>query len=150
MRNLIIAAIALSVSACASPQEYPIAPNMVRLDLNAPAAPFVREDALRRAAELTLLNGYSAFRLEPIYMLAFDHFGVIVTMFRAGDPRARDAFDAAELLKKYPWQEQALTYPGMSETPCKPDEHFQRAEARQNASASASARGERRRHRSRS
>jgi hypothetical protein len=85
MRNLIVAAIAgLSLSACAVTQEYPLASNM-----------------LRRAAELTLLNGYSAFRLEPIYVEAFDHFGVTVVMFRAGDPRAEEAFNAAEILKKY-------------------------------------------------
>jgi len=100
MRNLIVAAIAgLSVSACADMQEYPMAPNMVRLDINPPAAPFARETTLRRAAELTLRNGYSAFRLEPIYVQAFDHFGVTVVMFHAGDPRAEDAFDAAEVLK---------------------------------------------------
>jgi hypothetical protein len=100
MRNLIIAAIAgLSVSACAGMQEYPMAPNMVRLDVNPPAGPFVREATLRRAAELTLQNGYSAFRLEPIYVQAFDHFGVTVVMFHARDPRAEDAFDAADVLK---------------------------------------------------
>jgi hypothetical protein len=104
MRNLIVAAIAsLSVSACADTQEYPMAPNMVRLDINPPAAPSVREATLRRAAELTLQNGYRAFRLEPIYVEAFDHFGVTVVMFHAGDPRAEGAFDAAETLKQYSW-----------------------------------------------
>ena len=101
MRNLIVATIAgLSMSACAVTQEYPFAPNMVRLDINPPVAPFAREATLRRAAELTLHNGYSAFRLETIYVEAFDHFGVTVVMFHAGDPRAEDAFDAAEVLKK--------------------------------------------------
>src|SRR5208282_5846926 len=101
MRNLIVAAIAgLSLSACAGIQEYPLAPNMVRLDINAPAAPFASEAMLRRAAELTLWNGYSAFRLEPIYVLAFDNFAVTVVMFHAGDPRAEGAFDAANVLKK--------------------------------------------------
>jgi hypothetical protein len=101
MRNLIVAAIAgLSVSACAGLQEYPFAPNMVRLDVNPPAGPFAREATLRRAAELTLQNGYSAFRLEPIYVEAFDRFGVTVVMFHARDPRA--AFDAADVLKNNP------------------------------------------------
>ena len=104
MRNLIVAAIiGLSLSACADTQEYPLAPNMVRLDVNPPAAPFVREATLRRAAELTIRNGYSAFRLEPIYVEAFDHFGVTVVMFHAGDPRAEDAFDAADILKRRSW-----------------------------------------------
>jgi hypothetical protein len=102
MRNLIVAAIAgLTMSACAGMQEYPLAPNIVRLDINPPTEPFAREAMLRRAAELTLQNGYSAFRLEPIYVQAFGHYGVTVVMFHAGNPRAEDAFDAAEVLKKY-------------------------------------------------
>jgi hypothetical protein len=101
MRSLVVAAIAgLSVSACADMQEYPLAPNMVRLDISPPAAPFIGEAALRRAAEVTLRNGYSAFRLDPIYVQAFDHFGVTVVMFHAGDPRAEYAFDAANVLKQ--------------------------------------------------
>jgi hypothetical protein len=102
MRKLVIVVVAcLGVSACAGTEEFQFAPNMVRLDVGPSVAPLVREATLRRAAELTLRNGYSAFRLTPIYMLAFDHFGVTVVMFRAGDPAAEDAFDAAEVLKKY-------------------------------------------------
>jgi hypothetical protein len=56
-----------------------------------------RDAALRRAAELTLQNGYSAFRLMPIYVHAFDEFGVTVVMFHAG---AYGAFDAAAVLRK--------------------------------------------------
>jgi hypothetical protein len=102
IRNLIAAAIAaLSLSACADTQEYPIAPNMVRLDVSPPTAPFIGETTLRRAAEITLRNGYSAFRLEPIYVESFDNFGVIVVMFHANDPRAAGAYDAAAVLGKY-------------------------------------------------
>jgi hypothetical protein len=105
MRKLIVAAIVgLSVSACVSTEELPLAPNMVRLDVHPSGALFassVGEAALRRAAELTLENGYSAFRLTPTYALAFNHFGVIVVMFHGGDPGARYAFDAVEVLKKY-------------------------------------------------
>jgi hypothetical protein len=98
--NLIVAAIAaLSVAACADTQEYWVAPNMVRLDVSPPTAPFVRDATLRRAAELTLRSGYSAFRLELIYAESFDNFGVTVVMFHGGDPRAADAFDAAAVLK---------------------------------------------------
>jgi hypothetical protein len=108
MRNVIVATIAaLSVAACADTQEYWVAPNMVRLDVSPPTSPFLRETTLRRAAELTLQNGYSAFRLDPIYVEAFDDFGVIVVMFHAGDPRAADAFDAAAVLKKYSQRGQA-------------------------------------------
>ena len=102
MRKLIVAAVAgLGASACATTQELRFAPNMVRLDVGPPAAPFVGEATLRRAAELTLENGYTAFRLTPVYGLAFDHFGVTVVMFRAGDPEAEGAFDAAKVLGKY-------------------------------------------------
>ena len=102
VRNLIAAAIAaLSLSACADTQEYPIAPNMVRLDISPPTAPFIGEATLRRAAELTLRSGYSAFRLEPIYVEAFDKFGVTVVMFHVDDPRAAGAYDAAAVLGKY-------------------------------------------------
>jgi len=104
MRNLIVAALAgLSLSACADTEEYPLAPNMVRLDVSPPTEPFIREATLRRAAELTLEHGYSAFRLDPIYGEAFDSFGVTVVMFHAYDPRTAGAFDAAEVLKTSAW-----------------------------------------------
>ena len=100
LRKLIVAAVAsLGASACATTQELQFAPNMVRLDVGRPSvAPSVGEATLRRAAELTLQNGYTAFRLTPIYMLGFDHFGVTVVMFHAYDPEATDAFDAAAVL----------------------------------------------------
>jgi hypothetical protein len=101
-RTHILIAVALSLAGCASIQETAFAPNMVRLDVKPYAAPFVREAMLRRAAELTLQNGYSAFRLMPIYVHAFDDFGVTVVMFHVGDPRAYDAFDAVAVLRKYP------------------------------------------------
>jgi hypothetical protein len=37
----------------------------------------------------------------PIYVNTFDDFGVTVVMFRVGDPRPYDAFDAAAVLRKY-------------------------------------------------
>src|SRR5277367_2506439 len=100
-RMCVLIAVALGLAGCASIQETPFAPNMVRLDVKPYAAPFVREATLRRAAELTLQDGYSAFRLMPIYVFAFDDFGVTVVMFHAGDPSAYHAFDAAAILKKY-------------------------------------------------
>jgi hypothetical protein len=104
MREWITAAIAaLGVSACAGTQELQFAPNMVRLDVGPSGTPFVHDATLRRAAELTLANGYSAFRLTPIYALAFNDYGVTVVMLRAGDPGARDAFNAAEILNARPW-----------------------------------------------
>jgi hypothetical protein len=97
-RICVLIATALALAGCASIRETPFAPNMIRLDVNPYAAPFVREATLRRAAELTLQSGYSAFRLMPIYVQAFDDFGVTVVMFHAG---ASDTFDAAAVLKKY-------------------------------------------------
>ena len=94
-------AVALALTGCASIQETAFAPNMVRLDVKPYAEPFVREATLRRAAELTLQNGYSAFRFMPIYVHAFDDFGVTVVMFHAGDPGAYNAFDAVAVLTKY-------------------------------------------------
>jgi hypothetical protein len=36
----------------------------------------------------------------PIYVHAFDEFGVTFVMFHAGDPGAYGAFDAAAVLRK--------------------------------------------------
>jgi len=92
---------ALALAGCASIQETALAPNMVRLDVQPYTAPFVGEATLRRAAQLTLQNGYSAFRLMPIYVHGFDEFGVTVVMFHAGEPGAYSAFNAATVLQKY-------------------------------------------------
>jgi hypothetical protein len=91
-------ALAFALAGCASVEETQFAPNMVRLDVTPYAAPLAGQTALRRAAELTLLNGYSAFRLMPIYTQAFDKFGMTVVMFHAGDPGAYGAYDAAAVL----------------------------------------------------
>ena len=93
--------LAVIAAGCAAMQETRLAPNIVRLDVNPPAAPLSRDATLRRAAELTLQSGYTAFRLSPIYALAFNDFGVIVIMLHAGDPNAEGAFDAAEVIKTY-------------------------------------------------
>ncbi|MBV8896170.1 MAG: hypothetical protein JOY52_14325 [Hyphomicrobiales bacterium] len=86
---------------CAEIQETALAPNMVRLDVEPYAAPFVGQVMMRRAAQLTLQSGYNAFRLMPLYVQGFDEFGVTVVMFRVGDPSAYNAFDAVAVLRKY-------------------------------------------------
>jgi|ERR1700683_2088013 hypothetical protein len=91
---------ALALGGCASIQETPFAPNMVRLDVKPYAEPSVGEATLRRAAELTLQNGYSAFRLMPIYVESFDEFAVTVVMFHNGDASAYGAYNAAAILKR--------------------------------------------------
>ncbi len=100
-RTCIFVAVALALGGCASIEETAFAPNMVRLDVKPYAEPLVREATLRRAAELTLQRGYSAFRFMPIYVHSFDDFGVTVVMFHAGDPNAYDALDAAAVLSRY-------------------------------------------------
>lgn len=63
----IFVALACATSACVSTQELPLAPNVVRLDTHASGALFTGQAAgatMRRAAEITLQNGYSHFRLE--------------------------------------------------------------------------------------
>jgi hypothetical protein len=86
------------LAGCVGTQELPLAPNIVRLDVNEPGALFPSKDMLRRAAELTLRNGYTAFRLTPIYAETPYKFGVTVLMFHRGDPGAWGALDAAEVL----------------------------------------------------
>jgi hypothetical protein len=91
----------LALVGCAGVQETAFAPNMVRLDVQPYAAPFTGEALIRRAAELTLQRGYSAFRLMPIYVQSFDEFGVTVVMFHSSDPSAYGAYNAAALVQKY-------------------------------------------------
>jgi hypothetical protein len=92
---------AFALVGCDTIQETALAPNMVRLDVEPYAAPFVGGATMRRAAELTLQNGYSAFRLMPIYVHGFDEFGVTVVMFHIGDRSAYGAFNAEAALQKY-------------------------------------------------
>lgn len=57
----------LVLSACIHTQEMPLAPNVVRIDTQASGLLFVGQassSTIRRAAELTLKNGYSHFRLD--------------------------------------------------------------------------------------
>jgi hypothetical protein len=100
-RACVFIAVALALGGCGSIEETAFAPNMVRLDVRPYAQPLVREATLRRAAELTLQKGYSAFRFMPIYVHSFDEFGVTVVMFHESDPSAYGGFDAATVLKNY-------------------------------------------------
>lgn len=140
----ILIGIFLFASGCIRTHEMPLAPNAVRLDTHASGLLFAGQAAkqtLHRAAELTLQNGYTHFRLEqanvaqgselsgiyltdtgstysastygnsayvnanasgfstPIYRPKSD-IGVTVVMFHAGDPGAKNAFDAAEMLRR--------------------------------------------------
>ena len=126
MRSICLVAPALALAACVTTQEMPLAPNVVRLDTHASGDMF-GEDApgqtMRRAAEVTLQNGFSYFQLQqaqmsqgsemagvyapassafatPIYHQTAD-VAVTVVMFHANDIGAKSAFNAADVLKKY-------------------------------------------------
>jgi len=125
-RLAIAAVLGAVVGGCVTTQEMPLAQNVVRLDTHATGAVFTGQavpQTMRRAAELTLQNGYAYFRLDqpemsqgveqggsvnnvwtgtstPIMARTAD-VGVTVTMFHANEPGAKAAFNAAEVLKKY-------------------------------------------------
>ena len=97
-----MAALLLGLAGCAGTlQETQLAPNIVRLDVNGYGTVQIGDAMLRRAAELTLRNGYSAFRVTRLYEVSPVDFGVMVVMFRVGEPGAEDALDAAHVLRKY-------------------------------------------------
>jgi hypothetical protein len=138
-RPFVLIGVVIFASGCIRTQELPLAPNAVRLDTHASGVLFAGQAAqqtLHRAAELTLQNGYTHFRLEqanvaqgselsgvyltdtgstygnsayvnanasgfstPIYRPKSD-IGVTVVMFHAGEPGAKNAFDAAEMLRR--------------------------------------------------
>jgi hypothetical protein len=64
---LVLLPLVLGLAACVHTQEMPLAPNVVRLDTQASGLLFQGQAApqtMKRAAELTLQNGYSHFRFE--------------------------------------------------------------------------------------
>ena len=66
-RPAIASIICLFAAGCSNTQEMPLAPNMVRLDTQASGLLFTSQatsQTMRRAAELTLQNDYSHFRLD--------------------------------------------------------------------------------------
>src|SRR5208282_4870918 len=71
LKTLSALAFGLLIAGCVSTQEMPLAPNIVRLDTHASGALFAGQatgQTMRRAAELTLQNGYTHFRLEQAQM----------------------------------------------------------------------------------
>ena len=66
-KPLAVIGVALFAAGCINTQEMPLAPNIVRLDTHASGLLFAGQAApqtLHSAAELTLQNGYTHFRLE--------------------------------------------------------------------------------------
>lgn len=71
LKTAVAVVVVMSTSGCVSTQEMPLAPNVVRLDTHAAGLLFTgqaRSQTMRRAAEVTLQNGYSHFRLEQAEM----------------------------------------------------------------------------------
>jgi len=96
---LAVAALSACLSGCATTQETPLAPNFVRLDTSAPFTSELASQTMQRAAELTLQNGYTHFRLTPMYWTTGGTgVGVTVVMFHAGEAGAIGAFDATTAL----------------------------------------------------
>jgi len=96
---LAVAALSACLSGCAATEETQLAPNLVGLDTQAPFASEAANQTIRRAAELTLQNGYTHFRLDPLYWTpGGTGVGVTVVMFHAGEAGAIGAFDARTIL----------------------------------------------------
>lgn len=70
MKKLIIlAAVSLTVTACATTDEMPIAPNMVRIDTQASGLAFtgsVGRVTMKKAAEATIKRGYTHFKIADM------------------------------------------------------------------------------------
>ena len=95
-----VAALGACLSGCVTTEETPLAPNFVRLDTSAPFPTDAASNTMRRAAEVTLQNGYTYFRLTPIYSTneAFSDVGVTVVMFHEHEAGAVGAFNARAVL----------------------------------------------------
>lgn len=66
-RAVLLAGVCFALAACVHTQEMPLAPNAVRLDTHATGLLFAGQAApqtMRRAAQLTLQNGFTHFRFE--------------------------------------------------------------------------------------
>jgi hypothetical protein len=92
-----VAALTACLSGCATTEETQLAPDFVRLDTSAPFTSELASRTMQRAAELTLQNGYTHFRLTPMYWTS-SSVGVLVVMFHAGEAGAIGAFDARTAL----------------------------------------------------
>ena len=118
---------ALALSGCVHTEEMQIAPNIVRIDTRASGALFAGHSGdvvLQRAAKVTLASGYDYFKLSdaqlgqgsqfagvavsgnqyfssatPVYA-ATSAAAATVVMFRAGDPQAKDAFEAKAIIAR--------------------------------------------------
>lgn len=127
-KKLMFLGLAGLLAGCVSTQELPLAPNMVRLNTDASGMLFTGQAVpatMRAAAKATLDRGYTRFRLAEasgsqgsittgattvtgadfsvttLNSAPTSQVGATVVMFHDSDPGAKDAFEAAQILKQY-------------------------------------------------
>ena len=126
--RILFSLVGLLFTGCIHTQEVALAPNVVRINTRASGLLSVGSTAgvtMRKAAEATLKAGYSHFKLEQVQLSQGSQVGalvgtdygnglstvsaihrptesegVTVVMFRADDPRAKDAFNAEDVLRQ--------------------------------------------------
>jgi len=79
---LVGAMAAVALSACTTTNETPIAPNVVRLDTSAQGLLFTGragQDTLTKAAQATIANGYTYFRLADVATGSGSQFAGVVS-----------------------------------------------------------------------
>jgi hypothetical protein len=118
----------LTLAACVTTQEMPLAPNMVRISTEASGSLYTAKavpTTMVAAANATLTRGYSHFKIgDPALAQGSEitgastfgdrHFAstsvntmpvakseATITMFHAEEPGAKGAFDAQEVLAQY-------------------------------------------------
>jgi hypothetical protein len=127
MKKLGIMMLPHMLAGCITTQEMPWAPNVVRLDTQAGGLLFTGQTVpatMRAAAQATLKAGYTHFKLSDTSTgvgektgeaCSWNRYGggcgtvarpvsavgTTVTMFHAGEPGAKDAFDAQQVLVQY-------------------------------------------------
>ena len=82
--NFLVAAVlaALSLAACTTTNEVPVAPNVVRLDTSASGFLFTGnagKDTLKAAAQTTLAHGYRYFKFADVQSGSGSQFAGLVT-----------------------------------------------------------------------
>lgn len=118
----------LALGGCVHTAEMPLAPNIVRINTQASGLLYQGKAApttMTAAAKATLTRGYTHFKVgdpklaqgsEVNALTSIGSYGVVstsvdrvnteessatITMFHAGEPGAKDAFDAEQVLAQY-------------------------------------------------
>jgi hypothetical protein len=126
--NVFLIAVAASLGGCVHTQEMPLAPNVVRIDTQASGLLYAGKavpTTMTAAAKATLSRGYTHFKIgdagldqgsevNSLSTFGGRHFATTtvdrvnveksaatITMFHEGEPGAKGAFDAQEVLAQY-------------------------------------------------